>query len=82
MGFPRQEYWSGLPFVSSGDLPKPGIEHMSPARQVDSLPLTEPVKNLPAMQDTWVQSLAQKDALEKGMATHSNILREGNGNPL
>ena len=40
------------------------------------------VKNLPAMQDTWVQSLAQKDALEKGMATHSNILREGNGNPL
>ena len=40
------------------------------------------VKNLPAMQDTWVQSLAQKDALEKGMATHSNILREGNGNAL
>ena len=40
------------------------------------------VKNLPAMKDTWVQSLAQKDALEKGMATHSNILREGNGNPL
>ena len=40
------------------------------------------VKNLPAMQDTWVQSLAQEDALEKGMATHSNILREGNGNPL
>jgi len=40
------------------------------------------VKNLPAMQDTWVQSLAQEDALEKGMAPHSNILREGNGNPL
>jgi len=40
MGFPKQEYWSGLPFVSSGDLPKPGIEHMSPARQVDSLPLS------------------------------------------
>ena len=40
------------------------------------------VKHLPAMQDTWVQSLAQEDALEKGMATHSNILREGNGNPL
>ena len=40
------------------------------------------VKNLPAMQDTWVQSLAQEDALEKGMAPHSNILREGNDNPL
>ena len=32
------------------------------------------VKNLPAMQETWVQSLGQKDLLEKGMATHSNIL--------
>ena len=31
MGFPRQEYWSGLPFPSSGDLPNPGIEPMSPA---------------------------------------------------
>ena len=32
------------------------------------------VKNLPAMQDTQVQSLGQKDPLEKGMATHPNIL--------
>ena len=32
------------------------------------------VKNLPAMQDTWVQSLGQEDSLEKEMATHSNIL--------
>ena len=31
MGFPRQEYWSGLPFPSSGDLPNPGIEPSSPA---------------------------------------------------
>ena len=31
MGFPRQEYWSGLPFPSSGDLPNPGIELLSPA---------------------------------------------------
>ena len=30
-GFPRQEYWSGLPFPSSGDLPNPGFEPMSPA---------------------------------------------------
>ena len=30
MGFPRQEYWSGLPFPSPGDLPKPGIESASP----------------------------------------------------
>ena len=31
------------------------------------------VKNLPAMQETWVQSLGQEDPLEKGMATHSSI---------
>ena len=32
------------------------------------------VKNLPAMQEIWVGSLAQADPLEKGMATHSGIL--------
>ena len=32
------------------------------------------VKNMPAMQETWVQSLGQEDSLEKGMATHSSIL--------
>ena len=31
MGFPRQEYWSGLPFPFSGKLPKPGIKPASPA---------------------------------------------------
>jgi len=31
MGFPRQEYWSGLPFPSLGDLPSPGIKPTSPA---------------------------------------------------
>ena len=35
---------------------------------------SQTVKNLPAMQETWVQSLGQKDLLEKGMATHSSIL--------
>ena len=38
MGFPRQEYWSGLPFPSPGDLPDPGIEPGSPALQAVSLP--------------------------------------------
>ena len=37
MGFSRQEYWSGLPFPSPGDLPDPGIEPRSPALQVDTL---------------------------------------------
>ena len=38
MGFPRQEYWSGLLFLSPEDLPDPGIEPGSPALQADSLP--------------------------------------------
>ena len=37
MEFSRQEYWSGLPFLSPGDLPDPGIELGSPALQVDSI---------------------------------------------
>ena len=37
MGFSRQEYWSGLPFPSPGDLPDPGIKPRSPALQADSL---------------------------------------------
>ena len=40
VGFSRQEYWSGLPFLSPGDLPDPGIEPRSPTLQTDSL-LTE-----------------------------------------
>ena len=40
MGFPRQEYWSGLVFPSPGDLPHPGIKPTSPAWQADSLPLS------------------------------------------
>ena len=38
MGFPRQEYWSGLPFPSPGDLLDPEIKLGSPALQEDSLP--------------------------------------------
>ena len=42
MEFPRQEYWSWLPFPSTGGggLPNPGIEPKSPALQADSLPLS------------------------------------------
>ena len=43
------------------------------ARLVASL-AAQLVKNLPAMQETWVQSLGWEDPLEKGMATHSSIL--------
>ena len=36
--------------------------------------VVQTVKNLPAMQETWVRSLGQEDPLEEGMATHSGIL--------
>ena len=36
-GFPRQEYWSGLPFPSPGDVSDPGMEPPTPALQKDSL---------------------------------------------
>ena len=46
MGFPRpEEYWSGLPFPSPGDLLDPEIEHGSPTVQADSLP-SEPLGGL------------------------------------
>ena len=73
-----------MPFPSPGDLPDPGIEPTSPAL-VGGFFTTEPphlgsslivqsVKNLPAVQETWVRSLGQKDPLEKEMATHPSIL--------
>ena len=42
--FARQEYWSGLPFPSPGDLPDPRIEPRSPALQADTLPSEPPGK--------------------------------------
>ena len=44
MGFSRQEYWSGLPFPSPGDLPDPGIEPRSPTLQSEALNSEPPGK--------------------------------------
>ena len=44
MGFSWQEYWSGLPFPSAGDLPNLGIELWSPALQADSFRTKPPEK--------------------------------------
>ena len=45
MGFSRQEYWSGLPFPSPGNLPDPGIEPRSTALETDTLSSEPPVKS-------------------------------------
>ena len=52
MGFPRQEYWSGLLSPSPGDLPDPGVKLYLLHWQVDSLPLSHPYNlySLPNMQ--------------------------------
>ena len=42
MGFSKQEDWSGLPFPSPGDLPKPGMEPRSPSLQKDQKPSLTP----------------------------------------
>jgi len=44
MGFSKQEYWSGLPFPSPGDLPDPGIEPESPTLEADALTSEPPGK--------------------------------------
>ena len=64
MGFPRQEYWSGLPFSSPGDLPNAWIEPASPAFQADSLPLShggslEISMEVSSVQFSSVQSLSR-----------------------
>ena len=46
MGFPKQEYWSGLPFPSPGDLPHPGIKPGSPALQAYALTSEPPGKHI------------------------------------
>ena len=53
MGFSRQEYWSGVPFPSPGDLPNPGIEPGSPALQAEALPSGLPGKPQIMKKKNW-----------------------------
>ena len=60
VGFPRQEYWSGLPFPSPGDLPDPGIEPASPALQGDSFTVWAIRESLYVLMCYWFSPLASK----------------------
>ena len=53
MGFSRQEYWSGLPFPSPGDLPDPGIEPRSPSLHADAL-TSEPPEDKTKAEDLTI----------------------------
>ena len=75
MGFPRQEYWSGLPFSSPGDLPgrgmiKPASPAASPALQGDSLP-AEPLGK-PRTQEQKEENGSQEQYLNSGLRLARN----------
>ena len=76
MEFSRSEYWSGWPFPSPGDLPNSGIEHRSPALQVDTLP-AEP-QGKPKSTEVGFLSLLQRifltQELNQGLLNHRWIL--------
>ena len=73
MEFSRPEYWSGWPFPSPGDLPNPGIEPMSPALQVDSLPAESQGK--PKNSGVGSLSLLPADLSDSGIEPGSPALQ-------
>ena len=60
MGFCRQEYWSGLPFPSRGDLPNPGIEPRYPTLEADTLTSEPPGK--PFIIGNWNANVGSQEA--------------------
>ena len=60
----------------SGTGSKPLVKPLTTLYLLGASPVAQMVKKLPAMQETWVQSLGQADSLEKGMTTHSSILTQ------
>ena len=74
MGFPRQEYWSGLPFPSPGDLPDPGIKPASPALAGGFFTTEPPGK--PKYTITRKKPILRKKTVTKGNMGHL-IMIEG-----
>ena len=77
MGFSRQEYRSGLPFPSPGDLPDPGIEPGSPTLQADALPSEPPGK--PKNVSTY--PLISAAAAAKSLQSCSTLCNPIDGSP-
>ena len=72
VGFSRQEFWSGLPFLSPGDLPDTGIEPRSPTLQMDSLPTEH--KGSPRILE-WVSTPSLADLPDPGIELGSPALQ-------
>ena len=80
MEFSRQEYWSGLPFPSPGDLPNPGIEPRSPALQAVALPSEQPGKPIgfwahPNQHNSSEIDCICQDPMSKYSHTHRSCVR-------
>ena len=73
MGFLRQEYWSGLPFPSPGDLPKPGIKPRSPQLQADSLPSEPQGKPLTSKAYSKSKTFGSEQWLWSYGCTHTHL---------
>ena len=86
--FPRQEYWSGLPFPSPGDLPNPGIEPRSPAlwrRQWQPTPVLLPGKSYGWRSLVGCSPWGREESdMTERLHFHFSLscIGEGNGNPL
>ena len=75
MGLSKQEYWSGLPLPSPGDLPNLGIEPTSPALKADSLPSELPGKLVSSVQSlSHVQLCNPMDYSMQGFSVHQQLL--------
>ena len=70
MEWSRQGYWSGLPFLSPGDLPNPGIEPRSPALQADSLPSERHITHY----QTWNSAAGESTQTKAGRGCSSRDL--------
>ena len=70
MGFSRQEYWSGLPFPSPGDLPDPGIKPGSPALEADTLTSEPPGKEIESKYLTMHQTASNTELYDMKFSSY------------
>ena len=82
MEFSRQEYWSGLPFPSPGDLPDPGIEPGSPSLRVDALASEPPGKPIFKVHNLSGKESACSAGDAGSIPGSGRSPGDGNGNPL
>ena len=75
IGFSRQEYWSGLPFPSPGDLPDPGTETRSPALQADALSSEPPGKPSKIKWENILRQMKIKTQIKNSRDTAKAVLR-------